>query len=170
MMGENALALAATKLMSIPSPSDVRETLKPGAVQWDTASEFKSRRFGRYQILRPLGEGAMGSVYLALDTTLDRQVALKVPKAEGTSNSEFMARFTREAKAAAGLKHANICRVYDAGEYDGTAYITMDFIDGVPLSRFIGTEKLQSVDHILHMISIIAEAVGHAHSKGVIHR
>ena len=110
MMGENALALAATKLMSIPSPSDVRETLKPGAVQWDTASEFKSRRFGRYQILRPLGEGAMGNVYLALDATLDRQLALKVPKAEGTSNSEFMARFTREAKAAAGLKHANICR------------------------------------------------------------
>lgn len=170
MIGENSPALAATKLSPIPLASDVRETLKPGAAQADTASEFGNRKFGRYQILRPLGEGAMGSVYLALDTTLDRQVALKVPKTAGTANAEFMARFTREAKAAAALKHANICSVYDAGEHEGTAYITMDFIDGVPLSRFIGTEKLKSVDGILQMISIIADAVGHAHSKGVIHR
>ena len=170
MMGENSPALAATKLSPVPLASDVRETLKPGAAQADTASEFGNRKFGRYQILRPLGEGAMGSVYLALDTTLDRQVALKVPKTEGTANAEFMARFTREAKAAAALKHANICSVYDAGEHEGTACITMDFIDGVPLSRFIGTEKLQSVDGILQMISIIADAVGHAHGKGVIHR
>lgn len=173
LMNAGAPAFAATKLGPIPVlpvPSDGRETLKPGAVQSDTASEFTGRKFGRYQILRPLGEGAMGSVYLALDTTLDRQVALKMPKTEGTANAEFMARFTREAKAAAALKHANICSVYDAGELDGTAYITMDYIDGVPLSRFIGSRQLQSVDSILQMITIIAEAVGHAHSKGVIHR
>ena len=170
MMGDGALAIASTKLSPIPLASDVRETLKPGAAQAETASEFGNRKFGRYQILRLLGEGAMGSVYLALDTTLDRQVALKVPKTEGTANAEFMARFTREAKAAAALKHANICSVYDAGEFEGTAYITMDFIDGVPLSRFIGTPRLQSVDCILQMISIIADAVGHAHNKGVIHR
>ena len=168
MLGENALL--ATHLSPVPLASGVRETLMPGAVQSDTASEFCGRKFGRYQILRPLGEGAMGSVYLALDTTLDRQVALKVPKSEGTANPEFMARFTREAKAAAGLKHTNICSVYDAGECDGTAYITMDYIDGVPLSRFIGSPKLQSVDSILQIISIIADAIGHAHSKGVIHR
>ncbi len=173
LMNAGAPALAATKLGPIPVlpvPSDGRETLKPGAVQSDTASEFTGRKFGRYQILRPLGEGAMGSVYLALDTTLDRQVALKMPKTEGTANAEFMARFTREAKAAAALKHPNICSVYDAGEHEGTAYITMDYIDGVPLSRFIGSRQLQSVESILQMITIIAEAVGHAHSKGVIHR
>jgi len=170
LMNAGAPAFAATKLGPIPVPSESRETMRPGAVQSDTASEFTGRKFGRYQILRPLGEGAMGSVYLALDTTLDRQVALKMPKTEGTANAEFMARFTREAKAAAALKHANICSVYDAGEHEGTAYITMDYIDGVPLSRFIGSRKLQSVDSILQMITIIAEAVGHAHSKGVIHR
>ena len=173
LMNVGAPALAATKLGPIPVlpvPSDGRETMRPGAVQSDTASEFTGRKFGRYQILRPLGEGAMGSVYLALDTTLDRQVALKIPKTEGTANAEFMARFTREAKAAAALKHANICSVYDAGEHEGTAYITMDYIDGVPLSRFIGSRQLQSVESILQMITIIAEAVGHAHSKGVIHR
>jgi len=164
------LAFAPTKLSPKPVPADVRETVKPGAMESDTSSGFSPRSFGRYQLLRPLGEGAMGSVYLANDTTLDRHVALKVPKTEGTSNAEFMARFTREAKAAAGLKHPNICSVYDAGEHNGTAYITMDFIDGVPLSRFIGSRRLQSLDSILKMLSIIAEAVGHAHSKGVIHR
>jgi len=170
LMNAGAPAFAATKLSPIPVPSESRETLRPGAIHSDTASEFTSRKFGRYQLLRPLGEGAMGSVYLALDTTLDRQVALNIPKIEGTANAEFMARFAREAKAAASLKHPNICSVYDTGEHEGTSYITMDFIDGVPLSRFIGSEKLQSVDSILYMITTIAEAVGHAHSKGVIHR
>jgi len=172
MIGD--LAVATTKQRPLPAseqvPADLRETVRPGAMESDTSSGFAPRNFGRYELLRPLGEGAMGSVYLANDTLLERKVALKVPKTEGTSNAEFMARFTREAKAAAGLKHPNICSVFDAGEYKGTAYITMDFIDGVPLSRFIGSSKLKSLDAILKMLSTIAEAVGHAHSKGVIHR
>jgi len=162
--------LAATKLGKVPPRSNVRETIRPSAVESDTASEFTPRMFGRYQLLRPLGEGAMGSVFLSKDTTLDRQVALKVPKSEATGNAEFMHRFTREAKAAAALKHPNICSVYDAGEHEGTAYITMDFIDGVPLSRFIGSSKLQSLESILRMLKTIAQAIEHAHSKGVIHR
>jgi len=114
--------LATTKPGKVPPRSSVRETIRPNAVESDTASEFAPRIFGRYQLLRPLGEGAMGSVFLAKDTTLDRQVALKVPKSEGTGNAEFMQRFTREAKAAAALKHPNICSVYDAGEHEGTAW------------------------------------------------
>lgn len=161
---------APTKLAPRPLPSENRETMRPATRHADTMSDFSGREFGRYRILRPLGEGAMGSVYLALDTSLDRHVALKMPKTDGIVNVEFMARFTREAKAAAALNHSNICKVYDAGEFEGTAYITMDFIDGVPLSRFIGSPKLQTVDSILQMIKTIAEAVAHAHSKGIIHR
>ena len=161
---------APTKMMPKPLPSVNRETVRPATLHADTTSEFSGRQFGRYPILRPLGEGAMGNVYLALDTALDRHVALKIPKTEGAANAEFMARFTREARAAAALNHSNICKVYDAGEYEGTAYITMDYIDGVPLSRFIGSQKLQSVDSVLQMIKTIAEAVSHAHSKGIIHR
>jgi len=93
LMGD--LAFAPTKLGPKPTPTDVRETLKPGAMESDTSSGFSPRSFGRYQLLRPLGEGAMESVYLANDTLLERKVALKVPKTEGTSNAEFMARFTR---------------------------------------------------------------------------
>lgn len=147
-----------------------RETLGPGRVEVETASEFSSRMLGRYQLLRPLGEGAMGSVYLAQDTTLDRRVALKIPKKPATGQPEFLARFTREARAAAGLKHPAICSVFDAGEIDGTAYITMDYIDGVPLSRHIGTPSLSSIESCLRVIRAIADAVAHAHSRGVIHR
>ncbi len=162
-------ALAATKVVQ-PSLASVRETVRPGAKQSDTASEFSVRMFGRYQLLRPLGEGAMGSVYLAQDTTLDRRVALKMPKKTASDQVEFLARFTREARAAAGLKHLHICQVFDAGEIDGTAYITMDFIDGVTLSQLIGSAQLQSVGGVLQMVRMIADAVGHAHANGVIHR
>lgn len=153
-----------------PIQSNVRETMNPGKGRSDTASDLQGRTFGRYQLLRPLGDGAMGSVYLALDTTLDRRVALKMPKADGSAGEDFMARFTREAKAAAGLKHPHICSVYDAGKHDGVPYITMDYIDGFPLSQFIGTQQLQSIDSILQIVTTIANAVGHAHSNGVIHR
>ncbi len=150
--------------------SEIRDTLKPGSLESDTASEFNVRSFGRYQLLRPLGEGAMGSVYLARDTILDRQVALKMPKTEGCDNAEFMLRFAREAKAAAALRHENICSVYDAGEHDGVAFITMDYIDGVPLSRFVASPQLSCLDNILKMTSTIAAAVHHAHINGVVHR
>lgn len=151
-------------------PTDMRDTIQPGKLDSDTASEFNVREFGRYQLLRPLGEGAMGSVYLAKDSTLDRLVALKMPKVEGSNNSEFMLRFTREARAAAALRHENICSVYDAGEQDGVAFITMDYIDGAPLSRFIASKELSSTDSIFAMVHTIADAVGHAHKNGVVHR
>lgn len=153
-----------------PQPSNMRETLRPAGGAADTASDFRSRSFGRYQLLRPLGEGAMGSVFLAQDSSLDRQVALKIPKTDGKSAGDFLARFAREAKAAAGLKHSNICSVFDTGEHEGTPFITMEFIDGVPLSRFVGSSQLRTVDSILQMVATIAEAVQHAHGKGVIHR
>jgi formylglycine-generating enzyme required for sulfatase activity/serine/threonine protein kinase len=168
-------ALAITRLGQLPvSPSAGRDTSVPGHAAAETASEFTARTFGRYQLLRPLGEGAMGSVYLAQDTTLDRRVALKMPRkvASGKTkdSAEFLQRFTREARAAAGLKHPSICSVYDAGEIEGTAYITMDFIDGVPLSGLIGTKRLRTVVDILKVLRIIADAVAHAHEKGIIHR
>lgn len=151
-------------------PTDMRDTSHPRTDEFDTASEFNARRFGRYRLLRLLGEGAMGSVYLANDSTLDRQVALKTPKTEGSGDAEFMLRFMREARAAAALRHENICSVFDAGEHEGVAYITMDYIDGVPLSRFVASSKLSSLDSILTMIHTIADAVGHAHHNGVVHR
>src|SRR5262249_28410411 len=96
--------------------------------------------FGRYRILRKLGEGGMGSVYLAHDTQMDRLVALKVPKFKAEDNStnlpEILERFYREARAAATLDHPNICTVYDVNEINGIHYLTMAYVEGKALSEF----------------------------------
>src|SRR5262245_55801221 len=95
--------------------------------------------FGRYRIVRPLGEGGMGSVYLAHDTKLDRLVALKVPRLgdDEQPSPRELARFFREARAAASLTHPNLCPIYDVGEIDGTPYLTMAYLEGRLLSALI---------------------------------
>ena len=93
-----------------------------------TAAEEIPQEFGRYRIVRELGSGAMGTVYLALDTQLDRQVALKTPNFSGDKDDELITRFYREARAAATLQHRNICPVYDVGEIDGRHFMSMGFI------------------------------------------
>jgi len=87
--------------------------------------------FGRYRILRPLGEGGMGAVYLARDTQLDRLVALKVPRLGGDDQPApgDLERFFREARAAAALLHPNLCPIFDVGEVDGTPYLTMAYLE-----------------------------------------
>src|ERR687885_102609 len=85
---------------------------------------------GRYRILKPLGQGGMGAVYLAHDTQLDRRVALKVPHFRPEDGSEALERFYREARAAAALRHPNICPVYDVGEHQGVRYLTMAYVEG----------------------------------------
>lgn len=150
-------------------PAEEKVTVMPGALD-QTATHTGERPFGRYQVLRQLGEGAMGSVYLAEDTSLHRQVALKIPKLGSIDDVDFRQRFYREARAAAGLVHPGICSVFDVNEHEGTLFMTMQYIDGQPLSRFVGTAHFQSVDAVLALIQKIAEAVGHAHENGIVHR
>src|SRR2546430_1719675 len=92
-------------------------------------------QFGRYRIMRKLGQGGMGAVFLAQDSKLERQVALKV--CTQIENSRALERFRKEAKAAASLHHPNICPVYDYDVHEGTAYMTMAYIDGHPLHRWV---------------------------------
>jgi serine/threonine protein kinase len=136
-------------------------------------------QFGRYQFIRPLGEGAMGLVFLVRDTTLDREVALKLPKLD-SSDSGRLARFEREAKAAAGLRHPNICTVYDFGEIQGHHFITMAFIDGRPLSDVISAcrSQLPAQDasppigraDAARLVRKLADALDEAHRNGLVHR
>ena len=93
--------------------------------------------FGRYRILPQLGRGGMGAVYLAQDTQLGRQVALKVPFFDAAGSPQRAERFVREARSAAVLQHPNICTVYDAGQIDGRPFITMAYIAGTPLEKEI---------------------------------
>src|SRR2546427_12378911 len=92
-------------------------------------------RLDRYEILSPLGAGGMGEVYLALDTRLDRRVALKLLPAEFTTDADRLRRFVQEAKAASALNHPNIITIYEVGEASGAHYIATEFIDGHTLRR-----------------------------------
>src|SRR6266511_6351962 len=88
---------------------------------------------GRYRILNRIGSGGMADVYCAEDTHLGRQVALKVLHRRFAQDNEFVERFRREAKSAAGLQHPNVVGVYDRGEFDGTYYIAMEYVEGSSL-------------------------------------
>ncbi|MCA9005753.1 MAG: SUMF1/EgtB/PvdO family nonheme iron enzyme, partial [Planctomycetaceae bacterium] len=138
-----------------------------------TAEIEISKTFSRYEIQKVLGQGAMGAVYLARDTQLDRNVALKIPKfgdGNGVDEEELLARFYREARAAATLRSPNICPVYDVGEIDGQHYITMAFIEGRPLKDYTKSKKTHSEKQIITTIRKLALGLAEAHEIGVIHR
>jgi len=125
--------------------------------------------FGRYRIMKSLGEGSMGSVYLAHDTQLDRKVALKIPKFD-KSESKHIDRFLREARSAATLNHPNICQVFDVGEIDGTHFMTMAYIAGHTLQDFVNPEKPQRDRNVANVVRKIAVALHEAHINGLVHR
>jgi serine/threonine protein kinase len=127
-------------------------------------------QFGRYRIIRRLGSGGMGSVYLALDTQLDRDVALKVPRFGRDESSELIDRFFREARSMATLRHPNLCAVYDVGEQDGTCYLTMAYIDGRELSAVLNDRAAADAHPPVPIVRKVALALGEAHQAGVVHR
>ncbi|MCA9145793.1 MAG: protein kinase, partial [Planctomycetales bacterium] len=124
--------------------------------------------FGRYRLIRQLGKGGMGQVYLAEDTQLERHVALKIPH---LGESEVVRkRFVNEAKAAAMLHHPNICPVFDAGEIDGQPFLTMAYIEGMTLRDIWQHDGKPDVDEIATHFATIAEAMQAAHDAGIVHR
>ena len=126
--------------------------------------------FGRYRILKLLGRGGMGAVYLAQDSQLGRQVALKVPFFGGSESPQRAERFVREARSAAVLQHPNICTVFDAGQIDGRPFITMAYIAGTPLEQEIDPDAPMPQLRAAEIVRKIALALEHAHGKGIVHR
>ncbi|MFO0965074.1 MAG: serine/threonine-protein kinase [Gemmataceae bacterium] len=125
--------------------------------------------FGRYRIVKPLGQGGMGTVYLALDTKLQRQVALKVPRFM-TGDPQVVARFLREARVAATFHHPHLCPVYDVGDVAGVHYLTMPLLGGQPLSAWLHSAGRLPEATACRLAMLIARAVHVAHQAGVIHR
>jgi eukaryotic-like serine/threonine-protein kinase len=123
---------------------------------------------GRYRVLRRLGSGGMADVWLAEDAHLQRQVALKVLHRRFAQDREFVERFRREAESAAGLQHPNIVAVYDRGEFEGTYYIAMQYIEGPTLKQLIdsGLDSGQAVA----LIRQVLVAARFAHRHGIVHR
>lgn len=126
--------------------------------------------FGRYRILQQLGQGGMGAVYLAEDSQLGRQVAIKVPNFGRDSDPIHLERFIREARVAATLDHPNICSVFDVGNFGGVHFISMAFIDGVPLSSMIAKDRSLDERKAATAARKLALALEEAHRKGFIHR
>ena len=124
----------------------------------------------RYRILNRIGSGGMADVYLADDTHLGRQVALKVLHRRFAQDQEFVERFRREASAAAGLAHPNVVNVFDRGRHDGTYYIAMEHLGGRTLKEIVAGEAPLDELRVVDLGRQILEAAGFAHRHGVIHR
>jgi len=181
MMAAESAGGTTQEFREVPGIHDTPSALMHAA-EWETPlhrpvapdaispGESWPKTFGRYRLLKPLGKGGMGMVHLAHDTQLDRQVALKVPRFPSDGDPGYRERFLREAKAAAGLDHPHICRIYDAGEIDGQLYLTMAYIEGEALSRRIAQSGPMPIAQAIALVRKLALALQEAHSKGVVHR
>ncbi len=124
---------------------------------------------GRYKIIHLLGVGGMGEVYLAQDTMLDRQVAIKFLSEKFSTDGDRLSRFIQEAKSASALNHPNILTVYEIGQIEDRHFIATEFIDGETLNRYFTAEKIP-LQSILEIAVQIASALQAAHQAGIVHR
>jgi eukaryotic-like serine/threonine-protein kinase len=125
---------------------------------------------GRYRVMRKLGSGGMADVYLAEDEELGRRVAIKILNDRHANDEQFVERFRREAKNAAGLSHPNIVSIYDRGEAEGTYYIAMEYLDGRSLKELLIARGPMPIDDAVSYTRQILNALRFAHKKGVVHR
>jgi tetratricopeptide (TPR) repeat protein len=124
---------------------------------------------GRYRIIRKLGSGGMGDVYLAEDARLDRRVALKFLPSSHTPSEAYRARFKRETQAVARLRHPYIVDIYDADEYNGQPYFVMENVEGRTLKELIQTDEL-TIDDKIRVATQLCAGLRKAHAEGVVHR
>lgn len=128
------------------------------------------RRIGDCEIVRRIAKGGMGEVYEAIQTRLDRRVAIKILSPQLASNEAFISRFIREAKAAASLNHPHIVQVHDFGKEGQEYYLVMEFVEGEDLSRHVTHHGALSVADTLRLALQTAKALSEARQKGIIHR
>src|SRR5580693_2872561 len=126
-------------------------------------------KLGPYEVVSPLGAGGMGEVYRAIDTRLDRTVAIKILPAHMSSNPEAKQRFEREARAISSLNHPNICTLHDVGHQDGVDYLVMEFLEGETLADRL-VKGLLPPEQVLRFGIEICEGLEKAHRGGVTHR
>ncbi|THJ24388.1 MAG: serine/threonine protein kinase [Nitrospira sp. CG24E] len=139
-----------------------------------TIVSYTPNMLGRYRVLKELGRGAMGLVYLGKDPTIQRFVAIKTmqldPADQDDKLQDVKARFFREAESTGRLSHPNIVTIYDAGEENDLGYIAMELIEGTPLKQWARRPNLLPVSEVLLTVATVADAIDYAHQQGVIHR
>src|SRR6202789_490243 len=126
-------------------------------------------KLGPYEIQSPLGAGGMGEVYRALDTRLDRTVAVKVLASHLSSSPELKQRMEREGRAISSLNHPHICQLYDIGSQDGTDYLVMEFLEGETLAERLRKGAMPLAE-VFKIGVAVAEALAIAHRQGIVHR
>lgn len=124
----------------------------------------------RYEILKTIGEGGMANVYLAHDTILDRDVAIKVLRGDLANDDKFVRRFQREALSASSLSHPNIVEIYDVGEDDGDYFIVMEYVPGKNLKQLLKRRGSLTVEEVVDIMLQITSAMSVAHDNLIIHR
>jgi serine/threonine protein kinase len=124
----------------------------------------------RYEIVRLLGQGGMGAVYQAHDKELERQVAIKVIRADMAANPEILRRFKQELILARQITHKNVIRIYDLGQADGIKFITMEYIEGENLQSVLRRKKKIEPAEAANILAQVCRALEAAHHEGVIHR
>ncbi len=124
----------------------------------------------RYHILKRIGEGGMGRVYLGEHVKMNRQCAIKVMSPALVNDAESASRFAREASSAARIIHPNVAAVFDYGESEGLVYLVMEYVDGEPLSRMLAREAPFALERAVDLARQIADGLGAAHELGIVHR
>ena len=124
----------------------------------------------RYQIIKTIGEGGMANVYLALDTILNRQVAVKILRGDLADDEKFVRRFQREALSASKLNHPNIVEMYDVGEDNGQYYIVMEYVSGKTLKSLVKKREALTLPEVIDIMTQLLSAVMCAHDSYIIHR
>ncbi|MBQ2688839.1 MAG: serine/threonine protein kinase, partial [Solobacterium sp.] len=125
---------------------------------------------GRYEVYKHIGQGGMADVFLAVDTILNRQVAVKIMRGDLSTDTVSIIRFEREAQAATALSHPNIVEIYDMGDYKGHQYIVMEYVPGKTLKKVIQDRGALQPKEAVDILKQLTSAVGEAHHKGIIHR
>ncbi len=157
---QSAMDTSAPSRQETPAESPTTE-------RWTAGQSFGPQ--SRYTILGVLGEGGMGVVYRARDELLRREVALKIPRWNLPQAAELRERFHREFQVAAQLRHPHICQIFDAGQWQGNDYVTMEWIEGVPLSEWARSRTID-LQQAATLVAKISDALEAVHQVGIIHR
>jgi serine/threonine protein kinase/tetratricopeptide (TPR) repeat protein len=161
---EKLLESYQTDFMAQPVIGEFAEMIVGAKQQLKTG-----QRISQYEIVKPIGAGGMGVVYLALDTKLKRKVALKLLPHELTDNKDRLRRFEQEAHSASALNHPNILTIHEIGASDGASFIATEFIDGETLREKMNRERF-SLSEILDLAIQVVTALSAAHEAGIVHR
>lgn len=132
--------------------------------------EAKRMLANRYELIRKIGGGGMAVVYLAYDTSLDRQVAIKLLREEYVDDPDFIRQFQKEAKAVARLSHQNIVNIYDFGESDGVTYLVMEYVEGSTLKEIIAQYGPLPISQVIDYSVQLCYGLAQAHSQQIVHK